>query len=85
MLKASFTKQVFHFKVPSGTSRGVLTEKHAWFLSIWDGTSPDVVLVLVNVVSSLDYHLTLHHSKRMKKNSLTYVRIFIWILKNGHL
>jgi hypothetical protein len=32
--KASFQKQTFHFKQPSGTSRGVLTEKHAWFISI---------------------------------------------------
>ena len=32
--KASFQKQTFHFKQPSGTSRGVLTEKHAWFISL---------------------------------------------------
>ena len=31
---ASFQKQTFHFKQPSGTSRGVLTEKHAWFISL---------------------------------------------------
>lgn len=29
---ASFEKKTFEFKRPSGTSRGVLTEKHAWFL-----------------------------------------------------
>lgn len=29
-----WTKKVFHFKVPSGTSRGVLTEKHSWFLEV---------------------------------------------------
>jgi O-succinylbenzoate synthase len=32
--KASFQKQTFLFKQPSGTSRGVLTEKHAWFISL---------------------------------------------------
>lgn len=32
--KASFQKQTFHFKQPSGTSRGILTEKHAWFISL---------------------------------------------------
>lgn len=35
-MKASFEKKVFHFKQPSGTSRGVLHEKHAWFISITD-------------------------------------------------
>ncbi len=32
--RASFQKQTFLFKQPSGTSRGVLTEKHAWFISL---------------------------------------------------
>ncbi len=32
--KASFNKKTFLFKQPSGTSRGVLTEKHAWFISL---------------------------------------------------
>lgn len=33
--RASFQKQTFLFKQPSGTSRGVLTEKHAWFISLF--------------------------------------------------
>jgi o-succinylbenzoate synthase len=32
--KASFQKQTFIFKQPSGTSRGILTEKHAWFINL---------------------------------------------------
>jgi o-succinylbenzoate synthase len=53
-MKISFEHKVFHFKNPSGTSRGVLTEKQAWFLhleanekkglgecSIIPGLSPD--------------------------------------------
>lgn len=31
---ASFQKQTFLFKQPSGTSRGILTEKHAWFITL---------------------------------------------------
>lgn len=31
-IEVKFEKKTFHFKQPSGTSRGVLTEKHAWFL-----------------------------------------------------
>ena len=31
-LKAHFQKHILHFKNPSGTSRGVLTEKETWFI-----------------------------------------------------
>lgn len=41
-LKASFVKKTFAFKRPSGTSRGVLTEKHAWFLYLSEAGKPDV-------------------------------------------
>lgn len=41
-LKASFSKKTFHFKVPSGTSRGVLTEKHAWFIEVWNEKYPEI-------------------------------------------
>jgi o-succinylbenzoate synthase len=42
-MQARYHKRTFHFKRPSGTSRGVLTEKHAWFIEIWDESNPDVV------------------------------------------
>lgn len=35
-MKAIFEKKTFLFKTPSGTSRGVLTEKHAWFITLKD-------------------------------------------------
>jgi o-succinylbenzoate synthase len=34
--QAHFEKKTFLFKQPSGTSRGVLTEKHAWFIYLKD-------------------------------------------------
>lgn len=34
MIKASFSKHILHFKRPSGTSRGVMTEKETWLLKI---------------------------------------------------
>lgn len=53
-MKVEFEHKIFQFKTPSGTSRGVLTEKHAWYLmlseegknglgecSIIPGLSPD--------------------------------------------
>ncbi|MCK0159407.1 o-succinylbenzoate synthase [Allomuricauda sp. F6463D] len=36
-MKASYKKYTFDFKVPSGTSRGVLTQKETWFLVLRDG------------------------------------------------
>lgn len=36
-MKASYKKYILKFKRPSGTSRGVLTEKETWFLKISDG------------------------------------------------
>lgn len=42
-LKASFEKRVFKFKRPGGTSRGVMTEKKAWFISIWRTDNPKIV------------------------------------------
>ena len=41
MLKASYTPYILHFKVPSETSRGVLTQKETYFLKVWDEHNPD--------------------------------------------
>ena len=35
-MKASYKKYTLHFKRPSGTSRGVMTEKETWFLFLED-------------------------------------------------
>jgi o-succinylbenzoate synthase len=35
-MKASYKKYILDFKVPSGTSRGVLTQKETWFLVLRD-------------------------------------------------
>ena len=40
MLKACYTPYTLRFKVPSGTSRGILTEKETYFLKVWDDSSP---------------------------------------------
>ena len=42
MLKAQFKKYILKFKIPSGTSRGVLTEKPSWFIKIFNDSNPDV-------------------------------------------
>jgi o-succinylbenzoate synthase len=40
---ATFEKKTYIFKQPSGTSRGVLTEKHAWFIHLFSNTFKDKV------------------------------------------
>jgi len=42
MLKASFKKEVFQFKIPAGTSRGILKDRPTWFFKVWDSESPEV-------------------------------------------
>ena len=42
MLKATFKQYKFKFKRPSGTSRGVLTEKSSWFIKVWDNQFSEV-------------------------------------------
>ncbi len=43
MLKAGFRKYTLIFKRPSGTSRGVLTEKDSYFLFIYEADNPEKV------------------------------------------
>lgn len=38
-MKANYRKYILNFKRPSGTSRGVLTEKETWFILIEDGNT----------------------------------------------
>lgn len=40
MLKASYKPYTLYFKTPGGTSRGVLTEKKSFLLSVWDDANP---------------------------------------------
>lgn len=43
MLKASYSKYILHFKEPSGTSRGILTDKETYFIRIWEEERPEVI------------------------------------------
>lgn len=41
MLKATFKKHILTFKIPGGTSRGVLRTKTSWYLVIWEANNPE--------------------------------------------
>ncbi|MBI1838168.1 MAG: o-succinylbenzoate synthase [Flavobacteriia bacterium] len=40
---ARFKKHTLFFKKPSGTSRGILKEKHSWFIEIYEENSPETI------------------------------------------
>ena len=42
MLQASFKKHTLQFKIPGGTSRGVLKSKDSWFIFVWDKDYPEI-------------------------------------------
>jgi len=43
MIKASWEKLTLDFKLPSGTSRGILTQKDSWIISIWNDVLPNCI------------------------------------------
>lgn len=43
MIKSSWKKLTLDFKLPSGTSRGILTQKESWIISIWNVNNTDII------------------------------------------
>jgi o-succinylbenzoate synthase len=41
MLKADWIKHTLEFKIPAGTSRGILHTKDSYFLRVWDTNNPE--------------------------------------------
>lgn len=42
MLKANFRKHTLIFKIPGGTSRGILKTKDSWIIKIFDENNPEI-------------------------------------------
>ena len=42
MLRFSISGRTFHFRQPAGTSRGVYTTRHSWFITLTDSERPGV-------------------------------------------
>ena len=42
MIKATFKKHTFHFRLPGGTSRGVLRTKDSWHIILHDTDQPEI-------------------------------------------
>lgn len=66
-MKISLQHYPLHFKVPAGTSRGVMTEKQSWFVRISDGTSEGIGEISVieglspEYLSLEEFEQTIHH------------------------
>jgi o-succinylbenzoate synthase len=66
MLQASFTKYPLSFKRPSGTSRGVLTEKTCYFIKVFQKDSPEVFgLGEISIIEGLSKDNPDHLEERM--------------------
>jgi len=55
MLKASFQKHILEFKVPSGTSRGFLTEKDSWYIVLKNEKTDHVGIGEASLIKGLSY------------------------------
>lgn len=71
-MKASFQKYILNFKRPSGTSRGVMTEKESWFLFIEKDGKKGVGEC--GVLRGLSYDDRLDYSDKLQ-----------WVCNNIHL
>jgi o-succinylbenzoate synthase len=66
-MKISLQHYPLHFKVPAGTSRGVMTEKQSWFVRISDGTNEGIGEISVieglspEYVSLEEFQQTIRH------------------------
>jgi len=55
-MQAKFIKHSLQFKLPSGTSRGVLTSKNSWFLTLTDGVNSGIGECSILNGLSYDHH-----------------------------
>ena len=69
-LVASFEKKIFYFKNPSGTSRGVLTEKYSWFIQIKDPQTLKVGVGECSVIPGLSPDYIDNNSYEKKLNEV---------------
>jgi o-succinylbenzoate synthase len=67
--QATFEKKTYVFKQPSGTSRGVLTEKHAWFIYLTDSKDNKKGVGECSVIPGLspDFHGFDQYEKKIIK------------------
>jgi o-succinylbenzoate synthase len=42
LLQASYFKKIFHFNFKARTSRGLMKDREAWFVKVWDAGNPSV-------------------------------------------
>ena len=71
-MKASFQKYILNFKRPSGTSRGVMTEKETWFLIIEENGKKGIGEC--GILRGLSYDDMLDYSDKLQ-----------WVCDNIHL
>ena len=71
-MKATYKKYILQFKRPSGTSRGVMTQKETWFLILED--SGELGIGECGILRGLSYDDTPNYEEKLK-----------WTCENIHL
>lgn len=71
-MKATFEKYILNFKRPSGTSRGIMTEKETWFLKLENNGKKGIGEC--GILRGLSYDDNLDYTDRLK-----------WVCDNIHL
>lgn len=68
-LSASFEKHTLQFKQPSGTSRGILTEKKLWTIKLRQSNESPIGIGECSIIEGLspDYHSDEHYESELKK------------------
>ena len=74
-MKATFEKYILNFKRPSGTSRGIMTEKETWFLKLENnGKKGKKGIGECGILRGLSYDDNLDYTDKLK-----------WVCDNIHL
>ena len=65
MLKARYKKYNLKFKRPSGTSRGVLTEKETYFIILQQGSDPQLGIGECSMLKGLSHDDNVDYEKML--------------------
>jgi len=67
MLKATYQKHILQFKVPSGTSRGVLTTKDSWYIILKNTKNQNIGIGEASLIKGLSYDAVDGFEKQLQK------------------
>lgn len=68
MLEARVRKHTLNFKIPGGTSRGILKEKNSWIIEVWHIEHPEVIgLGEASIIEGLSPDWSEHYEEQLHR------------------